>query len=66
MSKIPRELHVYVQDKVFDQYKKEMVEFEQWKSKIEEEGKFKFPEVNVDNQTPLDDIFQEGKVSEDW
>ena len=66
IAKIPSDLHVYIQDKVFDAYDKELKDYEVWKRKMLLEDKVQVPDINVDNQVPIDDIFQEGQSSHEW
>lgn len=71
LAKIPSELHVYVQPKTFEQFNKEMGEYERWKiNESDENGRYpitiKLPEVMIENQIPIDDVFQLSSNSSEW
>ena len=65
LNKIPDDLRVYVQDKVFKQFEETMSEYEKWKRETLRDGNNpELPDVNVDNQVPLDDIYEDKKAKE--
>jgi uncharacterized protein YqeY len=50
LNKIPDDLRVYVQDKVFKQFEDTMSEYEKWKRETLRDGNNpELPDVNVDN-----------------
>jgi hypothetical protein len=50
MNKIPDDLKVYVQDKVFKQFDSTMVEYEKWKREsLKDERNHILPDIDVDN-----------------
>ena len=60
LNKIPDDLRVYVQDKVFKQFNDAMSEYEKWKRETFKDGNnHELPEVNVDN--PMDEFYEEKK-----
>eukprot|EP00347_Sterkiella_histriomuscorum_P020965 403335778 len=72
INKVPDDLRVYVQDKVFNQFDKMYQEFDEWQKKHYTQigldwqlnANIQLPDINVDNQIPLDDVYNEGKVIE--
>ncbi len=65
MNKIPDELKVYVQDKVFKQFQEALTDYEKWKrNSLKDERNHILPDINVDNQVPLDEFYEETKAKE--
>ena len=65
MNKIPDELRVYAQDKIFQQFEENLIDYEKWKKDIiKDDRSHNLPDINVDNQIPLDDVYESSQNKE--